>query len=174
MECARKREKCSVSLFKKRQRYRFRSKSEISLSTFYKLYILAQNDANKKNMQSKKALGFKRKKKGFKFGLVRGRNPVQILDWVASAQNVDKGSEFYLWAFCLSAAYSFSNLGLHVEDFSPEACLILSSEVSASAPCFVFEYGSANEEPHLHFYFESAKSLSKCQSALKNMAHTFR
>lgn len=57
--------------------------------------------------------------------------------------------------------------GKNVEDFAREACLIFSSEVSASAPCFVFEYGSANEEPHLHFYFESAKSLSKCQSALK-------
>jgi hypothetical protein len=80
MECARKREKCRdlSERTKKRQRYRFRSKSEISLSTYYKLYILAQNDANKKHMQSKKALGFKIKKKGFKFGLVRGRNPVQI------------------------------------------------------------------------------------------------
>lgn len=57
--------------------------------------------------------------------------------------------------------------GKNVEDFAREACLIFSSEVSASAPCFVFEYGSAHEEPHLHFYFESSKSLSKCQSALK-------
>lgn len=53
------------------------------------------------------------------------------------------------------------------EDSARAACLRFAAETGVEASCFVFEMGSINEEPHLHFYFETRKSRSTIERILK-------
>lgn len=53
---------------------------------------------------------------------------------------------------------SLKHVAFDPELYAREKCLQFCAAVGPSAHCFVFELGSINEEPHLHFYLESAKS----------------
>lgn len=67
----------------------------------------------------------------------------------------------------ISLKHFAGNADFTAEDKGREAALVFAAEVDLQAPCFVYEEGSINEEPHLHFYFECTKSLSSIQRALK-------
>lgn len=58
--------------------------------------------------------------------------------------------------------------GVSVEDQMKVCALQFAADQGLDSWCFVFEMGSINEEPHMHFYFRSAKSLSTLQRALKS------
>lgn len=54
-----------------------------------------------------------------------------------------------------------------VEDEARGMVLAFVADSGVQASCFVFELGSINEEPHLHFYFESSKSRATLVRMLK-------
>lgn len=57
--------------------------------------------------------------------------------------------------------------GVSVEDQMKVCALQCAADMGLDSWCFVFEMGSINEEPHMHFYFRSLKSMSTLQRGLK-------